>query len=100
MSVIRIELTERYVIEPDEDEVETAKNLGLPIPEGKVKFRRIFPRVEDIHTPREIPGIKSYCEIEYVDGVVIRVKGSYDEIAILINDRENMEEDKEEEAGD
>jgi hypothetical protein len=89
MSVVRIELTERVVIPPDQEDVEYADNLKLPKPKAEVKYRRIFPRVDDIFAPMEVPGITKYCEIEFTDGSSVFVKGSYDEICILLNDREN-----------
>jgi hypothetical protein len=92
MSELRIEFTERYVIPPDEDEVETAKNLKLPRPKGQVKYRRIYPRLSDILQPIEIPGISSYCQIEYTSGYIVDVKGSYDDIVLQIDDRGKLEE--------
>jgi hypothetical protein len=89
MSVLRIELTERVVTPPDPDEADRNENLKLPPPKAQVTYRRIYPRLRDIFCPREIPGIAKYCEIEFVDGSVIFVKGSFDDNCIKLNDVEN-----------
>jgi hypothetical protein len=93
MSELRIEFTERYVIPPNDEDVDTAKNLCLPVPKGEVKYRRIYPRLRDILMPREVVGKTSYCELEFVDGSIIDIKGSFDDISILIDDRGRVEDE-------
>jgi hypothetical protein len=93
MSELRIEFTERYVIPPNDEDVDTAKNLGLPVPKSEVKYRRIYPRLRDILMPREVVGKTSYCELEFVDGSIIDIKGSFDDISILIDDRGRVEDE-------
>jgi hypothetical protein len=100
MSELRIEFTERYVIPPNDEDVDTAKNLGLPVPKGEVKYRRIYPRLADVFMPREIAGKTSYCEIEFYDGAILTVKGSFDQVAILIDDRGKLEDEREEDIED
>lgn len=93
MSELRIEFTERFVIPPDDEEVERCNNLKLDAPKGEVVYRRIYVRLEDIFAPMEVPGKKSYCELEFTSGYSIFVKGSYDDICQKIDDRKQMDEE-------
>lgn len=90
----RLEFTERYREEVDPSKVEEAENLKLPIPLGEIKYRRIYIRLEDIFAPKEVPGLKKHCHLEFKDGSHITVKGSYDEICILIDDAEQPDEEE------
>lgn len=83
---LRIQFNERFVDLSDE-EMESFKNLGKPLPHS---YRLIYPRLSDIFQPRQMPGKKSHCEIEYYDGTVIVVKGSYDDVCNLIDEREKL----------
>ena len=56
-------------------------------------YRRVYVRLSDIFAPKEIPGKKSHCLIEFYDGCTMIVKGNYDDICIQINDLEKDEED-------
>jgi hypothetical protein len=94
-SELRIEFNERFLDDlPSDEEIDTLKNLKQPIPEGKVKFRRIYPRLLEIDYPREIPGMKKHCEILFLDGTSVIVCGSYDEIALLIDERAKLLDQK------
>jgi hypothetical protein len=93
---LRIEFTERYIDDlPTDDEIETARNLKLAIPKGKVKFRLIYPRLRDVFMPREIPKIKDYCEIEFISGETLTVMGSFQEVAFNIDERSKLAEQEE-----
>jgi hypothetical protein len=93
MSDLRIEFTERYVIPPDENEVDRCINLKLEVPEGEVLYRRVYVRLSDIFAPMEVPGEESYCELEFTSGYSIFVQGSYDDICQKIDDRKQMDEE-------
>ncbi len=82
----RIEFIEVYFFISDEDR-QKAEDMNLPI-EKERKMRRIYVNLFDIFAPKEIPGKKSHCELEFKDGTTIIVKGSYDTICQQIDDRE------------
>ena len=84
----RIEFIERY-FHTTEEVVEKANNMGIE-PEGEWKRRRIYVRLEDIFMPKEIPGKKNHCAIEFYDGTSIIIKGNFDTVCNLIDDRENQ----------
>ena len=89
---VRIEFTER-VSQVDPYEVEKAEDAGLPPPVPTTFYRRIYVRLGEIFAPKELPGKKKHCAIEFYDGTTITVKGSYDEICTLIEDRERQFDD-------
>lgn len=96
MSELRIEFTERYLDDlPTDEEIETAKNLKLAIPEGKMKYRRVYPRLEHIDYPRELTGVKTHCELLFMDGSTMVVKGAYDDICMKIDERSKLAEQEE-----
>jgi hypothetical protein len=82
----RIEFTERF-FHVTEEAMEKADSMNIP-PEGEYKYRRVNVPLYDIFAPKEIPGKKSHCMIEFYDGTSIIVKGSYDSVCQLIDDRE------------
>jgi hypothetical protein len=87
---MRIEFTERYCDMTDE-EIDSATNLGKPL---EYKYRRVYFRLKDISHPAEIPGKKSHCKIVFYDWGEIIIKGSYDTICQLIDDREQLDEER------
>jgi hypothetical protein len=90
MKTMRIEFYEKF-IDMTEDEIESAHNLKTSL---KWAYRLIYPRLEDIDHPREIPGRKNHCEILFYDGTTILVKGSYQDIALQIDLREAQAKEK------
>jgi hypothetical protein len=86
---MRIEFTQRYLKE--EDRVLYEDQLNMPVPESSYKYRRIYPLLLEVAYPMEIPGDKEHCEILFRDDVVITVKGSFCDIALLIDDREKQD---------
>lgn len=92
---MRIEFTERFYEPYTEDEIEASEKSALPLPKREAKYRRVYLRLNDIFAPKEMPGKKAHCEIETYDGTVIVVKGSYDTICQLIDDRETQNKDGE-----
>ena len=83
---MRIEFTERFFYSTEE-ELRKAEDMNIPA-EGEYKYRRINVPLTDIFAPKEIPGKKSHCQVEFYDGTTITVKGSYDVIAQYIDERE------------
>lgn len=92
---LRIEFTERF-IDMTDDEIESSHNLKQPL---KFKYRLIYPRLSDIFSPRQIPDKKNHCEIEYFDGSIVVVKGSYQDICLLIDEREKLQDQYDSENG-
>lgn len=90
---MRIEFTERYYEPPSEAEIEAADKAALEYPEGTFKYRRIYPRLRQIRYPAEYPGKSKHCILIMEDWSEIVIKGKYDEICILIDDREKMAEE-------
>lgn len=90
----RIELYEKIIDYSDEftqEQIEYyVEDLGIRLPK-KIKYRRIYPLVKDIFRVKEIPRVKDECIIEFYGEIETVVKGSYDEISVLINDVENNE---------
>ena len=86
----RIELRERFLdITPEKmDEYE---RMNVPIPKDSYSYRRVSVRLHDIFAPKEIPGKKSHCLIEFYDGSTMIVKENYDDLLIRINDIENAD---------
>jgi hypothetical protein len=84
---MRIELYER-INDYTEEELERADSMNLKLRKAKYIYRRIYPRLEDIAYPFEIPGIIEYCGIEFTDETTIYVKGNYDDTCDLIDERE------------
>jgi hypothetical protein len=83
---LRIEVTEKFC-PLTEEEQETQRNLKQPI---TYEYRRIYLRLTDIFAPKEIPNKKTICQIELYDGTIMTVKGSYDDICDLIDEREKL----------
>lgn len=83
---LRIELTERFV-DLSEEDIESYNNLKKALP---YTYRLVYPRLTDICMPKQLPGKKNHCEIEFYDGSVIIVKGSYSDICDLIDEREKL----------
>ena len=88
----RIELRERFLDVPPE-KLEEYDRMNMPYPKDAYSYRRVYVRLSDIFAPKEIPGKKSHCLIEFYDGCTMIVKGNYDDICIQINDLEKDEED-------
>ena len=88
----RIEFIERYR-ENTEEEIRQSEEGNLPLPLGKLKYRRIYVRLTDIFCPKEIPESKKCCEIEFMDGSVIVVRENYDDVCIKLDDAEVENED-------
>jgi hypothetical protein len=86
---MRIEFTERYVSTEDREMYED--NMGMPVPESKYKYRRIYPHLNTIDDPMEIPGDREHTDILFNDGYVLVVKGGYDKICQAIEDRERQD---------
>jgi hypothetical protein len=86
---LRIELVERF-LDITQAKIDECEKMGLPVPET-YSYRRIYVRLADIFAPKEIPGKKSHCLIEFYDCSTMIVKGKYDDICITINDLENSE---------
>ena len=97
MSYPRIEFTEYFPEPLAEDVIDDYENMGIKPPKATWNYRRVYPRLGDIDYPREIPGEKEHCEIVFLTGDFIQVLGSYDAIALLIEDRERLYDDEEEE---
>jgi hypothetical protein len=91
MSNLRIEFTERFLNMTDE-EIETANNLKQKL---NYSFRLVYPRLDDIDYPREIPGKEKFCEIVYYDGSISVIKGSYQDTCLLIDEREKLRDQRE-----
>lgn len=85
MASMRIEFTERFI---EESEKEYWENLKVVPP---YKYRLIYPMLCDVDYPREIPGEKDHCEILFKDGYILTVQGSFQDIALQIDDREAQE---------
>lgn len=84
---MRIEFQERFLDMTDE-EIEQANNLKQKL---EFKYRRIYPKLVMIDYPAELPGKKSHCRLFFIDGTSIIIKGSYDDICNLIDDRERQD---------
>jgi hypothetical protein len=87
---LRIEFTERFINLSEED-IESYENLKKELP---YSYRLVYPRLSDICMPRQIPGKKNHCEIEFYDGSMIIVKGSYNDICNQIDEREKLLDQK------
>jgi hypothetical protein len=83
---MRIEFLERFFYSTEEA-IRKADDMNIEV-DGEYKYRRVNVRLYDIFAPKEIPGKKSHCQIEFYDGTIITVKGSYDTIVQQIDDRE------------
>jgi putative SOS response-associated peptidase YedK len=93
----RIEFTERYFEPPSDEEVDEADKAALPYPEGTYKYRRINVKLDQIRYPAEYPGKSKHCIIVMDDWVEIVIRGKYDDVCILLEDREKLYYDTEEE---
>jgi hypothetical protein len=86
----RIEFTERYYEPPTDEEFEQADKAALDPPEGTYKYRRINPLLSQIRYPAEYPGKSKHCILVMDDWTEVVIRGKYDDICILLEDRERM----------
>jgi hypothetical protein len=91
---MRIEFTERYYEPPSEADIEAAEKAALDFPPSTAKYRRIYPRLKQIRYPAEYPGKSKHCLLIMDDWSEIIVKGKYDEVCILLEDRQKMYEEE------
>jgi hypothetical protein len=92
---MRIEFTERYLVPHTEEQLDEADRANLPLPPREAKYRRIYMKLKDVFAVKEWTGKKNHCYIETEMGDMIPVKGSYDEICQLVDDREAQDYDYE-----
>jgi hypothetical protein len=83
---MRIEFTERYVSKEDRELYE--ENMAMQVPVQCYKYRRIYPHLDEVEYPIEIPGDKDHCEILFRADYTITVRGNFDDICQAIDDRE------------
>jgi hypothetical protein len=88
---MRIELTQRYM--DDEAAAYYVDEIGMKPPEDCYRYRRIYPHLQEIRYPMEIPGDKDHCEVLFWDDTSIVVQGSYDDLCFLFDDREAMDDE-------
>lgn len=88
--MLRLEFTEYFPERISEDVLEDYDNMGIKPPKPQWNYRRVYLRMDDLSHPREIPGEKEHCEIVFYNEEFITVLGSYDAIALLIEDRERL----------
>lgn len=92
MASLRIEFEERFLDMTDE-EIDRAENLKQEL---TYSYRRVYPRLSDIAYPMEMKKAKKHCEIMFKDNASIIVKGTYQDICLAIDAREQMDEEGEE----
>jgi hypothetical protein len=85
MASMRIEFTERFI---SQEEKEYWENIKV---EPIYHYRKIYPCLSTVDYPREIPGDPDHCEVLFKDDYVLVVKGTYQDIALQIDDRESQE---------
>jgi hypothetical protein len=90
---MRIELMQRYL-----DEGKAAyyvDELGMKPPASSYKYRRIYPHLQEIRYPMEIPGDKDHAEILFWDDTSVVVHCNFDDLCNLIDDREAQDDEEE-----
>jgi hypothetical protein len=87
-SSLRIEFYEK-IEDISEEERELWERMGAVKKAGRSwEYRRIYPLLYTVDYPKEIPGNTKECLIQFTDLSQTIVKGSYEDVCILIDDRE------------